>query len=183
VRSGFTLLLRSRSFLSPHLAGFFLLCSYIRIALVNDTQSVRVAIDADGRVELPVRPDRYKMNAEFRSNQPKGSLTSTITISVGWSGGSEIPYSEAGETVRQLETGAKDLLGWFGHMLFFPSITRVDIPIQYKTPNGERLDIVKGGKIIQTLTADEKGLLVFRLDRRWSEWQPKLVFSEAPPKT
>jgi hypothetical protein len=156
--------------------------SDIRVALVNDEKSLPVKVDLDGSVELPLREEFYKTNAELISNQPKGSLNVGVNINITWSGGREIAYAEVEETVRQLQWAGKDLLGWFGYMLFFPSITSVDIPVQYKAANGQRLDIVRDGRVIQTFSADEKGLLKFRLDRRWSDWQPTLVFSEVPPR-
>ena len=156
--------------------------SDIRVSLVNDVQSLPLKLDGDGRIEIPMREDFYKTNAELLTNQPKGSLSTAITISVSWDGADEMPYAEVEETVRQLQLAGKDLLGWFGYMLFFPSVTSIDIPIQYKTPNRQRLDIVRDGKIIQSFVADDKGLLKFRLDRRWTEWQPVLRFSERPPK-
>ena len=156
--------------------------SDIRVALVNDEKSIPVKVDSEGHVELPFREEFYKTNAELMSNQPKGSLNVGVNINITWSGGKEIPYAEVEETVRQLQMAGKDLLGWFGYMLFFPSITSVDIPVQYKAANGQRLDIVKDGRVMQTFSADEKGLLKFRLDRRWSDSQPTLVFSEVPPR-
>ncbi len=156
--------------------------SDIRVSLVNDTQSLPLKLDIDGRIELPLREDFYKTNAELLTNQPKGTLSTSVTIGVSWDGADELPYAEVEETIRQLQMAGKDVLGWFGYMIFFPSVYSIDIPIQYKTPGQQRLDIVRDGKIIQSFVADEKGLLKFRLDRRWAEWQPVLRFSERPPK-
>jgi Protein of unknown function (DUF2987) len=154
--------------------------SDIRVSLANDTQSIPIKIEADGRIELPLRPDFYKTGAEFMANQPKGTLETSVHIAPTWAGGKEVPYAEIEESVRQFQVAGRDVLGWLGYMLFFPSVHSIDIPVTYKTPNGQRLDIVKDGRVIQTFKADDKGLLKFRLDRRWSDWQPTLVFSEAP---
>jgi hypothetical protein len=62
------------------------------------------------------------------------------------------------------------------------SLENIDIPIRYKHANGQTLDIMKDGRVIKSFKADDKGVLTFRLDRRWREWQPKFVFSEIPSK-
>lgn len=155
----------------------------IRVALVNDTQSLPLKIAADGLIDLPLRADFYKTDAEFRANQPKGKLSTSLGISTTWSpAGHEVEYAEIEECVRQMEMAAKDVAGWLLYTLFFPSLEKVDLPIRYATANGQTLDIVKDGRVIKSFKADDKGVLTFRLDRRWREWQPKFVFSEIPPK-
>jgi hypothetical protein len=158
--------------------------SDIRVAVVNETQSVPLKIDADGGVELIVRDDLYKTDAEFRTNQVKDSMKVSLGIATAWTPTTnEVEYAEIEECVRQLQLGAKDVAGWLLYTLFFPSIDKLDIPIQYAKAGGQTLDIVKDGRVIKSFKADDKGKLTFRLDRRWSEWQPKLVFSEIPPKS
>ncbi len=155
----------------------------IRVALVNDAQSLPLKIAADGLVDIPVRDDLYKTDAELRTNQPKGKLSLSVGIALNWSFASkEIPYNEVEESMRQLERGGKDVLGWIAYTLFFPSFENVDIPVRYPKANGQTLDVVKDGRVIKSFKADDKGVLTFRLDRRWREWQPTLVFSESPPK-
>ena len=154
----------------------------VRVAIVNDTTSLPVRLGADGTVTVPMRAELYKTDAEIRSNQPKGSLAASLTLAVAWSGGQEIPYYEIEETVRQLQTAGKDLLGWFGYMLFFPSLSNFEVPLQYPEPRGQTMRVVKDGKTLETFTADEKGLLKFKLKPGWAQLQPTLVFSEAPPK-
>lgn len=156
--------------------------SDVRVALVNDQLSIPIPIAQDGTVKLPLRADMYNTDAELRSNQPKGMIGGSVTLGINWSIAGEIPYSEVEETVRQLQTAAKDVLGWLGYMLFFPSITNVDIPITYSQPSGQTLKVMKEGRAIHTFTADEKGVLTFRLDPRWKDWQPTLIFSHQPPK-
>jgi Protein of unknown function (DUF2987) len=155
----------------------------IRVALVNDAQSVPLKIAADGLIELPLRDDFYKTDAEFRANQPKGTLSASLGIATTWSPSAhEVEYAEIEECVRQLELAAKDVAGWLLYTLFFPSLEKVDLPIRYAVANGQTLDIVKDGRVIKSFKADDKGVLTFRLDRRWRDWQPKFVFSEIPPK-
>lgn len=154
----------------------------VRVAIVNDTTSLPVPLGADGSITVPVRPELYKTDAEIRSNQPKGALSASLSLAVAWSGGQEIPYSEVDETVRQLKTAGKDLLGWLGYMLFFPSMSNVEIPLQFPEPRGQTLRVVKEGKTLETYTADEKGMLKFKLKAGWTQLQPTLVFSEPPPK-
>jgi len=154
----------------------------VRVAIVNDTTSLPVRLGADGTVTVPLRAELYRTDAEIRSNQPKGSLAASLTLAVAWSGGQEIPYYEIEETVRQLQTAGKDLLGWFGYMLFFPSLSNFEVPLQYPEPRGQTMRVVKDGKTLETFTADEKGVLKFKLKPGWAQLQPTLVFSEAPPK-
>lgn len=154
----------------------------VRVAIVNDTTSLPVRLGADGTVTVPMRAELYKTDAEIRSNQPKGSLSASLTLAVAWSGGQEIPYYEIEETVRQLQTAGKDLLGWFGYMLFFPSLSNFEVPLQYPEPRGQTMRVVKDGKTLETFTADEKGVLKFKLKPGWAQLQPTLVFSEPPPK-
>lgn len=154
----------------------------VRVAIVNDATSLPVRLGADGTVTVPMRAELYKTDAEIRSNQPKGSLAASLTLAVAWSGGQEIPYYEIEETVRQLQTAGKDLLGWFGYMLFFPSLSNFEVPLQYPEPRGQTMRVVKDGKTLETFTADEKGVLKFKLKPGWAQLQPTLVFSEAPPK-
>ena len=154
----------------------------VRVAIVNDNASVNLAIAADGTIDLPLRPDLYKTDAEIRSNQPKGSLNGSISLGVGWDGGKEIPYAEIEETVRQFQRGGKDLMGWFAYLIFFPSFDEFEVPVQYPKANGQTMKVMKDGRVLETYGADEKGLLKFRLKREWSTLQPTLVFSEAPPK-
>lgn len=154
----------------------------VRVAIVNDATSLPIRLGNDGTVTLPMRADLYKTDAEIRSNQPKGSLAASLSLAIAWSGGQEIPYHEVEETVRQLQTAGKDLLGWFGYMLFFPSMSNVEVPLQYPEPRGQTMRVVKDGRTLETYTADEKGQLKFKLKPGWSQMQPTLVFSEAPPK-
>ena len=154
----------------------------VRVAIVNDSVSVNLPIAADGTIELPLRPDLYKTDAEIRSNQAKGSLKGDITLGVGWAGGSEIAYADVEETVRQIQMGGKDLMGWFAYMLFFPSLANFEVPVQFPKAAGQTMKVMKDGRVIETYTADDKGLLKFRLKREWSALQPTLVFSEAPSK-
>lgn len=154
----------------------------VRVAIVNDATSLPVRLGADGTVTVPMRAELYKTDAEIRSNQPKGSLAASLTLAVAWSGGQEIPYYEIEETVRQLQTAGKDLLGWFGYMLFFPSLSNFEVPLQYPEPRGQTMRVVKDGKTLEIFTADEKGLLKFKLKPGWAQLQPTLVFSEPPPK-
>ena len=154
----------------------------VRIALVNDSASVSLPIAADGLIDVPLRSDLYKTDAEIRSNQPKGSLRASITLGVGWDGGKEIPYAEIEETVRQFQRGGKDLMGWFAYLVFFPSFERFEVPVQYQRAHGQTMKVMKDGRVIETYGVDDKGLLKFRLKREWATLQPTLVFSEAPPK-
>ena len=154
----------------------------VRIALVNDSASVSLPIAADGLIDVPLRSDLYKTDAEIRSNQPKGSLRASITLGVAWDGSKEIPYAEIEETVRQFQRGGKDLMGWFAYLVFFPSFERFEVPVQYQRANGQTMKVMKDGRVIETYGVDDKGLLKFRLKREWATLQPTLVFSEAPPK-
>ena len=154
----------------------------VRVAIVNDNASVNLPIAADGTIELPLRPDFYKTDAEIRSNQTKGSLKGSISLGVAWPGGTEIAYADVEETVRQIQMGGKDLMGWFGYMLFFPSLANFEVPVQFPKANGQTMKVMKDGRVIETYGADDKGLLKFRLKREWATLQPTLVFSEAPPK-
>jgi Protein of unknown function (DUF2987) len=155
----------------------------IRVALVNDAQNLPLKIAADGLTELPLKDEFYKTDAELRANQPKGKMKVSLGIATAWVPTSnEVEYAEIEECARQLEMAAKDVAGWILYTLFFPSLENVDLPVRYAKPNGQTLDIVKDGRVIKSFKADDKGVLTFRLDRRWREWQPKLVFSELPPK-
>ena len=154
----------------------------IRVAIVNDNASVNLPVAADGSIDVPVRTDLYKTDAEIRSNQPKGSLSASITLGVGWDGGKEIAYAEVEETLRQFQRGGKDLMGWFAYLLFFPSLENFEVPVQYLKANGQTLKVMKDGRVVETYSVDDTGLLKFRLRREWQVLQPTLVFSEAPPK-
>lgn len=77
----------------------------------------------------------------------------------------------------------KDIMGWVGYMLFFPSMSSFDVPVQFAVPRGQTIKVMKDGRVVETYAADDKGLLKFRLKRSWSELPPTLVFSEAPPKS
>lgn len=166
--------------LVPKLAGLKL--SDVRVAIVNDTVSMNLPISADGSIDLPLRADVYKTDAEIRSNQIKGALGGSVEFSVSWPGGSEIPYAEVEETVRQIQMAGKDLMGWFGYMLFFPSLANFEVPVQYPEPHGQTMRVMKDGRVVETYSADDKGLLKFKLKRDWEKLQPMLVFSEPPPK-
>lgn len=155
--------------------------SDVRIAIVNDSTSVNLAIGADGSVELPLRPDLYKTDAEIRSNQPKDTLTGSITLGISWPGGNEITYAEIEETLRQLQHAGKDVMGWFAYMLFFPSLHNFEVPVQFPEPRGQTLKVVKDGRVVEMYQADDKGLLKFRLKPAWAQLQPTLVFSEVLP--
>ncbi len=154
----------------------------VRAAIVSDTVSIPMPIAKDGTIELPLRPDLYKTDAEIRTNQPKGSLNGSVTLGASWPGGSEIAYADVEETVRQLQVAGKDIMGWFGYMLFFPSMANFEVPVQFPEPRGQTMKVMKDGRVVETYMADDKGLLKFRLKRDWATLQPTLVFSEAMPK-
>jgi hypothetical protein len=165
--------------LSPNIEG--LRMQDVRVAIVNDSVSVNLPIAADGTIELPVRADLHKTDAEIRSNQPKDALKAAITLGIGWPGGNEIAYADVEETIRQLQHAGKDVMGWFAYMLFFPSLTNFEVPVQFPEPHGQTLKVMKDGRAVETYTADAKGLLKFKLKPAWSQLQPTLVFSEALP--
>jgi hypothetical protein len=156
--------------------------SDVRVAIVNDSVSVQLPISAEGVIELPLRGDLYKTDAEIRSNQPKGALAGSVSLGIGWQGGNEISYADVEETVRQMQTAGKDVLGWLGYMLFFPALANFEVPVQFPVPRGQTMKVMKDGRVMETYTADERGLLKFRLKREWSTMQPTLVFSEVMPK-
>lgn len=153
----------------------------VRVAIVNDKVSVNLPIAADGSIEVPLRADLYQSDAEIRSNQIKGALGGSIEFAVSWPSGSEISYAEIEETVRQSQMAGKDLMGWFGYLLFFPSLTNFEVPVQFPQPRGQTMRVMKDGRVVETYSADEKGLLKFKLKRDWEKLQPTLVFSEALP--
>jgi hypothetical protein len=155
--------------------------SDVRAAIVSDTVTVPLLIAADGTVNLPLRPDLYKVGAEIRSNQPKGTMEASVNFGVSWSAGKEVPYAEIEETARQIQVAGKDLMGWFGYLLFFPSLANFEVPVQYPVPNGQTMTVMKDNRVIERYTADSKGLLTFRLKRNWAGLQPTLVFSEPMP--
>lgn len=155
----------------------------VRAAIVNDSVSVPLPIAPDGTIELPLRADLYNTDAEIRTNQPKGSLMAGVSIGVGWPGGSEIEYADVEETVRQIQFAGKDVMGWFAYMIFFPSLVNFEVPVQFPVANGQTMKVMKDGRVLETYTADDKGLLKFRLKREWEKLQPRLVFSEALPKS
>ena len=154
----------------------------MRIAIVNDHVTVPLPITADGGVTLPLRADLYKTSADIRSNQPKGTMEVSVDFGVSWPRGTEVSYAEVEETARQIQLAGKDLLGWFGYMLFFPSLANFEVPVQYPAPNGQTMTVLKDGRVIERYAADNKGLLTFRLKREWAQLQPTLVFSEAMPQ-
>ncbi len=154
----------------------------VRVAIVNDQVSVNLPISADGSIDLPLRADLYKTDAEIRSNQPKGARSGAINLGVGWPGGDRIEYVDVEETVRQIQMAGKDLMGWVGYMLFFPSLANFEVPVQFPVPRKQTMKVMKAGRVVETYTADDTGLLKFRLKREWDTLQPTLVFSEAMPK-
>jgi Protein of unknown function (DUF2987) len=156
--------------------------SDVRVAIVNDKASVNLPIAADGSINVPLRADLYQTDAEIRSNQVKGALGGSVEFAVSWPGGNEIAYAEVEETVRQAQMAGKDLIGWFGYMLFFPSLANFEVPVQFPAPRGQTMRVMKDGRVVETYSADDKGLLKFKLKRDWEKLQPVLVFSEALPK-
>lgn len=116
----------------------------VRVAIVNDNVSVNLPIASDGAINLPLRTDLYKTDAETRSNQPKGALTGTISLGVGWPGGNEIAYAHVEETVRQIQTAGKDLMGRFGYVLFFPSLANFEVPVIFPVPRGQTMKVMEG---------------------------------------
>lgn len=152
----------------------------IRVAIVNDKVSMNLPVAADGSIAVPLRAELYRADAEIRSNQVKGALGASIDFTVSWPGGSEIAYAEVEETVRQTQMAGKDLLGWFGYLLFFPSLANFEVPVQFPVPRGQTMRVMNG-RIVETYSADDKGLLKFKLKRDWKKMQPTLVFSEALP--
>ncbi len=154
----------------------------VRVAIVNDKASVNLPIAADGTIDLPLRADLYQTDAEIRSNQIMGALGGSIEFAVSWPSGSEISYAEVEETVRQTQMAGKDLMGWVGYLLFFPSLANFEVPVQFPVPRAQTMKVMKDGRVIETYSADDKGLLKFKLKRDWEKLQPTLVFSEALPK-
>lgn len=74
------------------------------------------------------------------------------------------------------------MLGWFGYMLFFPSLANFEMPVQFPVPRAQTMKVMKDGRVIETYSAGDKGLLKFKLKREWEKLQPTVVFSDALPK-
>ncbi len=67
-------------------------------------------------------------------------------------------------------------------MLFFPSLANFEVPVQFPVPRAQTIKVIKDGRVIETHSADDKGLRKFKLKRDLEKLQPTLIFSDALPK-
>ena len=67
-------------------------------------------------------------------------------------------------------------------MLLFPSLANFEVPVQFPQPRNQTMRVMKDGRVVETYSVDDKGLLKFKLKRDWEKLQPTLVGSEALPK-
>ncbi|MGD9584797.1 MAG: hypothetical protein AB7V26_14165 [Lysobacterales bacterium] len=134
-------------------------------------QPVNVA--ADGSFDFPLTGELLEENPMVTSNQPRGSLTLAVTLSLRPVSGLRISYGELAAGIDQARAAlASD-----------PARVGTGIRgVELRFPPGHMATVVLSGRSERLLMADAGGVVIINDSQEWRSSDTEVVFSEPPAK-
>ncbi|HOV58368.1 MAG TPA: hypothetical protein PLN91_10855 [Rhodanobacteraceae bacterium] len=146
----------------------------IRLVVKARRGDIAVPIGADGRLDFPLDAALKAENPAVQSNQPKGSLSLTVTLELRLPAGDRVPWQELATALEQ----ARRVLGEQAqaHGLAAPAVTGAE----FHFPAGSEARVTLSGKGERLLLADGAGRVIVMLDETTRKEQPTLLLGARP---
>lgn len=144
----------------------------IRVSIHAASGVIELTPTADGRVDFPMSEALLAENPPVRSNQPRGSLSVSVSFEIDLGDGDGLPYAELALGMEQAQTALGEVE---------PALAgRRVAGIEFSFPPGTeaRLQIIDA-RLEELLVADRAGFVRLRNDPRLREsgamvrWTPR----------
>ncbi len=152
--------------------------SDIKINLVGDRNSQPIAISEDGLIEVPLSQALLDDNAEFITNQKKGSMGGTVNIDIVPPTNGPLRYRYLAEALDQARDAVKGFVPWYMRWLVPNNWNAVDIEFATNAAETATVKSVKGKQVFRA--GDNHTISILLEDFLINE-NPEVVFS-SPPK-
>jgi hypothetical protein len=148
--------------------------SQIRIVVKAKRGDIAVPVAADGHIDFPLDEALKTENPEVQTNQPKGSLSLTVTMELKLPAGLHIAWADLHAALDQ----AHAVLAAQAHTegLSVPGI----IGAEFRFGRGTDARVTVTGKSERLLAADAQGRVIVMLDEAAAKEQPNLEFTHQP---
>jgi hypothetical protein len=148
--------------------------SQIRIAIKAARGDIVVPIAADGRIEFPFDGALQSENPPVQTNQPKGSLSLTVTMELKLPPGERIAWRDLDAALQQaramLDEQAREKGG--------------TVPVvggaEFRFAPGSEARVTLTGRSERLLVADADGRVIVMLDEATLKEQPDLLLNARP---
>lgn len=147
--------------------------SSIRLLIHRRSGPQPVTVAEDGSFDFPLNAALLEENPTVTSNQPRGSLTLAVTLTLRPVSGLRIAYSELAAGIDQARAAvASD-----------PARPGVGIRgVELRFPPGHAATVVLSGRSERLLMADARGVVILNDSEEWRGQGTEVVFSELPAK-
>lgn len=146
--------------------------SEIRVRIEAGNGPIELTPAADGRVEFPMSEALLAENPPVRSNQPRGSLSVSVSFEIDLGEGDGLPYAVLAEGIDQAQQALAEVEpGLAGHRV-------AGIEFSFPPDSDARVQIIDP-RLEALLMADRQGHVRLRNDPRLREsgasvrWSPK----------
>ncbi len=144
----------------------------IRIAIAASTGRIEIPIDRDGKLDFPLNAELLAENPAVITNQPKGSLTVTVTFEIRLPDTLRVAYSEIAAALDQARAVvAKDAS---------PGMKAQVVGVEFHFPKDIKASVTLSGKSERLLVADAQGRVIVMHNDTLVKDDPTLVFSHKP---
>lgn len=145
--------------------------SAIQLEIHSRSGVRKLRIDAHGNFELPVNDDLMAENPTVVSNQPKGSLTLSVTMTLKPFHTLRVPYREIALGLAQ----ARQALG-----IASENGNAMISGLEVRFQSGRVATVILRGASEQLLMTDAAGTVVIRDSSEWRHEDAEVEFSEQP---
>lgn len=136
---------------------------------------IRVPIGADGRARFPLRDDLLAQNPPVRSNQPRGSLTVSVTLALAPPRSTRVPVAELLDALAAADTWLAGKAVAEG--LPPPAVRGVELRFP---PGAGASATLRGASSERLLLADAAGRIVLVRDADLAEGAREVELSQLP---
>jgi len=146
----------------------------IRIVVKAKRGDIAVPVAADGHISFPLDEALKAENPNVETNQPKGSLSLTVTMELRLPEGLHIAWADLHAALDQ----AHDVLAAQAKVegLNVPGI----VGAEFRFGRGTEARVTVTGKSERLLVADAEGRVIVMLDEAAAKEQPSLEFTHKP---
>lgn len=134
-----------------------------RLQAVAKGQIVAVPIQADGRIDLPVRQDWLDSGTVLQTNVPKGRVKVDMTIKTRTPAGTRMSYAQLTESAPVMERGIKEMAGMMSFLA--PKVRELVLRFDQGSPQTVTLTL-PGGKQ-KSWKTDAKGHTRLPWEPKW----------------
>lgn len=145
--------------------------SDIKLTIRSRSGDLLVPVAADGRLEFPVDAALKAENPDVLANQPKGSLTLTLTFELRFTDPQRVGWGELSSALEQARSAVTE--GATG-----PE-TQV-AGVEYRFLPGEDARVTMTGTGERLLMAGDDGRIIVMIDEMVKKERPTLVANRAP---